>query len=125
MKNPTRGILLIVFTFALGLAPVLQAAGDRYAAAAFSPITGRYGYGNGYGTKGEAISRALRGCGRSDAATVWCRNEWIALAVSNQSKGGYGVSYAPPPAVARREALAQCRARNPDAHIVFCVSAFR
>jgi hypothetical protein len=125
MKNLTRGILLIVFAFALGLAPALQAASDRYAAVAFSPITGRYGYGNGYATKGEAISRALRECGRSDAATAWCRNEWIALAVSNQSTGGYGVAWAPTPAGARREALAQCRARNPDAHIVFCVSAFR
>jgi hypothetical protein len=124
MNNLIRGLLLIVFALALAIAPSLQAA-DRYAAVAFSPVTGRSGYGNGYATKADAISRAVRECGRSDAATAWCRNEWIALAVSNRSPGGYGMAWAPTAGRARREALAQCRSRNPDAHIVFCVSAFR
>jgi Domain of unknown function (DUF4189) len=124
MSNPLRFILLGVLAFGLGLTSIASAA-DRYAAVAFSPVTGRSGYGNGYATKAEAISRALRECGRSDAATAWCRNEWIALAVSNQSQGGYGVAWGPTASGARREALAQCRSRNPDAHIVFCVFAFR
>jgi hypothetical protein len=124
MRNPFRFILLGVLAFGLGLASIASAA-DRYAAVAYSTVTGQSGYGHGYATKAEAISRALRECGRSDAATAFCRNEWIALAVSNQSRGGYGVAWAPNAAGARREALAQCRTRNPDAHIVFCVSAFR
>ena len=58
MKNLTRGILLIVFALAIGLAPALEAAGDRYAAIAYSPKTGKWGYGANYSTKSEAIARA-------------------------------------------------------------------
>jgi hypothetical protein len=125
MKNLTRGILLIVIALALAAGPALQAAGDKYAAVAFSPSTGRWGYGNGYPTKAEATTRALAECGQSDAITAWCRNEWIALAISKQSPGGYGVAWAPTASGARQRALAECRARNPDARVIACVSAFR
>ncbi|MEN3370027.1 MAG: hypothetical protein V7609_2170 [Verrucomicrobiota bacterium] len=125
MKNLTRGILLIVMALALGLSPALQAAGDTYAAIAYSPSTGRYGYGNGYPTKSQAISRARRECGRSDARTNWCRNAWIALAISNQSPGGWGSSFGETPGIARSTAIAECLRRNPDAHVVVCVSSNR
>ena len=125
MKNLTRGILLIVFAFALGLAPALQAApGDRFAAIAYSPSTGRWGYGNNYPTKAAAIARAVRECGRRDAKTFWCRNAWGALALSDSAPGGYGWSWATTAAAARRGALRECRARNPDARVVVCVSAY-
>lgn len=125
MKNLTRGILLIVFVFALGLAPALQAApGDRFAAIAYSPRTGRWGYGNNYPSKSAAIARALRECGRGDAKTLWCKNSWGALAISNGSPGGYGWSYASTAAAARSGAIRQCLKFNPDAHVVVCVSAY-
>jgi hypothetical protein len=125
MKNFTRGILFIIVALALALGPALQAAGDVYGAVAFSPSTGRSGYGNGYPTKSQAIARARRKCGRSDAKTNWCKNSWIALAVSNQSAGGWGSAWGETPEIARTKALAECLARNPDAHIVLCVSAYR
>jgi len=124
MKNFTRGILLIVFALALGLAPALQAAGDRYAAIAYSPKTQRWGYGANYATKSEAIARAKRECGRSDARTNWCKNAWIALALSDQSPGGWGSSWGNTAEEARQGALRECRARNPDARVVVCVSAY-
>ncbi|HEY2139643.1 MAG TPA: DUF4189 domain-containing protein [Chthoniobacterales bacterium] len=124
MKNLIRGILLILFALALALAPSLQAAGDRYAAIAFSPRTLRWGYGANYATKGEAIARARRECGQSDARTNWCKNAWIALAVSDQSQGGWGSAWGETAQAARRAATRECLARNPDARIVLCVSAY-
>jgi serine/threonine-protein kinase len=124
MKNLTRGILVIVFALALGLAPALQAAGDRFAAIAYSPKTGRWGYGANYETKGEAIARARRECGRSDARTNWCRNAWIALAISDQSPGGWGSAWGETAQEARQAATRECLARNPDARVVLCVSAY-
>jgi len=124
MKNLTRGILLIAFAFALGLAPILQAAGDRYAAIAYSPKTNRWGYGANYATKSEAIARARRECGRSDAKTNWCKNAWIALAISDQAPGGWGSAWGETAEAAKQAARRECLARNPDARIVACVSAY-
>jgi serine/threonine-protein kinase len=126
MNNLTRGILIVVAAFALALAPALQAApGNTYAAIAYSPASGRWGYGNGYSTKSQAIARALRECGSRQARTNWCRNAWIALAVSDRSPGGWGSSWGATPGIARNAAIAQCRARNPDARVVVCVSSSR
>jgi serine/threonine-protein kinase len=125
MKNPTRGILLIIIALALGLGPALQAAGNTFAAIAYSPSTGRYGYGNGYPTKSQAIARARRECGSHDARTNWCKNAWIALAISDGSPGGWGSSWGATPEIARNGARAECLARNPDARVVFCVSSNR
>ena len=124
MRNLSRGILFAVIALALVIAPALQ-AGDVYAAIAYSPATNRWGYGQGYPTKSQAIARALRECGRRDARTNWCKNAWIALAVSNDSPGGWGSAWGETAAEARRAAIAECLARNPDAHIVVCVFAER
>jgi len=122
MRNLTRAILFLTVVFALAVSPSLQ-AGDVYAAIAYSPKTGQYGYGQGYATKGEAIARARRECGRKDAKTNWCKNAWIALAISDASPGGWGSAWGETADIARAKSLAECRARNPDARIVICVSA--
>ena len=122
MKNLTRGILSLII--ALALAPSLHAA-NSYAAVAYSPSTGQWGYGHGYPNQSQAISRARSECGQADARTFWCKNAWIALAISDRSPGGFGWAFAPTAAAARSRALAQCRARNPDARVVVCVSAYR
>jgi len=124
MKSLTRGILFTVIALALVIAPALQ-AGDVYAAIAYSPDSNRWGYGQGYPTKSQAIARALRECGRRDARTNWCKNAWIALAISNDSPGGWGSAWGETAAAARSAAIAECLARNPDAHVVVCVSAER
>jgi serine/threonine-protein kinase len=124
MKNLCRAILFVLIAVVIGLGPALQAAGDRYAAVAYSPKTGRWGYGANYPTKSEAIARAKRECGRSDARTNWCKNAWVALAISDQSPGGWGSSWGETAEAARQGALRECLARNPDAHVVVCVSAY-
>jgi hypothetical protein len=125
MKNLTRGILLIMITLAVGVGPALRAAGDTFAAIAYSPSTARYGYGNGYLTKSKALARARRECGSRDARTNWCKNSWIALAISDGSPGGWGSSWGATPEIARNGASAECLARNPDARVVVCVSSNR
>jgi hypothetical protein len=125
MKNLTRGILFIIIALALGLGPALQAAGDTFAAIAYSPKTGRYGYGNGYPTKSQAIARAKRECGSGNARTNWCKNAWIALAISDGSRGGWGSAWGATADLARDSARAECLARNPDARVVVCVSSNR
>ena len=125
MKNLSRAGLLILFALVLGLAPASQAApGDRYAAIAYSPESNRWGWGNNYPTKAEAIARALSECGRDDAKTNWCRNAWIALAISDKSPGGWGSAWGATPEAARKAARRECLARNPDARVVACVSAY-
>jgi Domain of unknown function (DUF4189) len=125
MKNLSRAVLLILFVLLLGLVPVLQAApADRYAAIAYSPSTNHYGYGTNYPTKGQAIARAKRECGRGATGTNWCKNAWIALAISDRSYGGWGSGWGTTPEAARQSARRQCLARNPDARVVVCVSAF-
>lgn len=122
MKNLTRVILFLII--ALAVAPSLQAA-DSYAAIAYSPSGNNWGYGQGYANKSEAIARARRECGRADAKASWAKNAWIALAISDRSRGGYGMAWATTAAGARSRALAQCRKFNPDARVVVCVSAYR
>ena len=123
MKNLTRGILLIVFALVLGMAQAAQ-ADDRYAAVAYSPKTGRWGYGANYQTKAEAIARAKKECGKSDAKTNWCKNAWIALAISDQSPGGWGSAWGETAEAARAAARRECLARTPDARVIVCVSAY-
>src|SRR4029077_18127094 len=125
MKNFSRAILLIVFALVLGLSPALQAApGDRYAAVAYSTSTYRWGFGDNYATKSEAIARALRECGSADARTSWCKNAWIALAISDRSPGGWGSGWGRTPRIARSSGRRECLIKNPDARVVGCVSAY-
>jgi hypothetical protein len=107
--------------------PQLQASGDRYAAVAFSPSTGQYGYGNGFATKGGAIERARQECGARDAVVKWTRNAWIALAVSSPTRSGYGYGWTWADTAGRARAAARdnCLEHNDDARVVVCVSAYR
>ena len=124
MKKLTLGILLMMIALAVAITPSLQ-AGDVYAAIAYSPSSNTWGYGNGYATKADALARARKECGHQDAKTNWCKNSWIALAVSKQSAGGWGSAWGETEAAARSAAIAECRKRNPDAHVVVCVAAAR
>lgn len=125
MRHIIRGILLAVIACILSTAVSVEAGPTRYAAIAYSPSTGLYGYGNGFSTKADAIERALQECGGRDARTNWCRNAWIALAISDSSPGGYGWAWATSAAGARRAARAKCLEENDDARVVLCVSAYR
>ena len=94
MKNLTRGILLVVITIAVVIGPALQAA-DTYAAIVFCTSSGSWGSASGAATKAEAIANAVAKCNcrDEDVRSNWCKNAWIALAISNQSKGGWGSAW--------------------------------
>ena len=87
--------------------------------------TGSWGAASGATTKADAIANAIAKCNCPDAdvRTNWCRNAWIALAISNQSKGGWGSAWGETPEIAKSKAMAECLARNPDAHVVLYVSS--
>ena len=124
MKNLTRGILLLVITIAIVIGPALQAA-DNYAAIVYCTSNDSWGAASGAATKADAIANALAKCNcpDEDVRTNWCRNAWIALAISNQSTGGWGSAWGETPEIAKSKAMAECLARNPDAHVVLYVSS--
>ncbi len=118
--------LLTIAACLLGTSGLVEAAGQNYYAAfAYSPRTGRYGYANGYTSVEEALYRARRECGSRDAVTKWARNAWLALAISDENPGGWGSSWATTADAARRAAKRNCRARNGDGRIVVLVHARR
>jgi hypothetical protein len=119
-----RRILLFLFALALGIGPSLHAqSDDLYAAIAYSPKTGKWGYGCNYTTKAEAIARAKSECGSKSARTNWCKNAWISLALSDRAAGGWGSSWGTTREEAEAGARRECLARNPDARIVVTVAA--
>jgi hypothetical protein len=128
MKPRLLAVALLLFAIAFGASTTsLQAGDDTYAAIAFSPSTGLYGFGNGFDNKDDAIEKALQECGGKDALTKWCRNAWIALAVSKKTASGYGYGWAwgETAGEARHAALENCRAHNPDAQLMLCISSER
>ena len=124
MKKLGRGILLLGVSLVLVIVPALRAAdtdANTYGAIAYHQATHTWAYSTKAATKEEAIAEALRKCGHSQAKTNWCRNSWIALAVS--STHGWGSAWAVTPQDARKKSIDECFAHenNPDAHVVVCV----
>jgi serine/threonine-protein kinase len=79
------------------VALLLGAAGaaraDAFAAIAYSPHTGQYGYWYGADCLATAKNGALQGCNARDAqVVVTVENGWAALAVNNNGGYGYGWS---------------------------------
>lgn len=103
--------------------------GQTYAAIAYSPSTGKYGYGNGYRSRFAAEREALWQCPQSDAKVVgWVCNGFLALAVGDDN--GYGIGYSYNAGAnngsAMNRALADCRkhtSKNP--HIAICICSVR
>ena len=125
-----------VTTMALALAGMLSLAGewrsdviyfdgDTYAAIAYSPATGRYGYAYNHGSRRSAENAALRHCKADDARIVtWVHNGFCALAIGDdRSRWGTGWSYGDGATntSAKRRALDECGRRTTGPRIVVCV----
>lgn len=90
MTTPRRtavASLVAVALLTLAAAQPPRAEADpcshRFAAIAYSPCTGRYGYAFGQGCRAEADAEAVANCGAADARPVaWVENGWVALARS-------------------------------------------
>ncbi|MCE9534661.1 MAG: DUF4189 domain-containing protein [Planctomycetes bacterium] len=66
---------------------------DTYAAVAYSPKTGKYGYAWNWRSRAQAERVALANCIEADAKVVgWVKAGWLVLAVSDDND--YGVGYA-------------------------------
>jgi hypothetical protein len=104
---------------------VIYFYGSTYAAIAYSPATGKFGYGYNCGSRASAEAMALNNCPAADARIVtWVNNGFCSLALGdNKSRWGTGYSWGAGATntAARNTALANCRARTSGARIVLCV----
>jgi serine/threonine-protein kinase len=67
---------------------------DRYAAIAYSPKTGKFGYAWNWGSRSQAESQALSECKADDAKVVgWVKGGWLALAVADDNAYATGYEY--------------------------------
>lgn len=67
---------------------------DRYAAVAYSPTTGKFGYAWNWGSRSQAESVALQNCKADDAKVVgWVKGGWLVLAVAEDKAYGVGYTY--------------------------------
>ena len=91
-------------------APTASAQG-YVAAIAFSQSTGKIGYtAREARTEEHAKMLAVRSCGAPDAKVwMWAQNEWVAIAVSDDSPGTAGFAHGRSSDEAQRLALQQCQ----------------
>jgi hypothetical protein len=83
-----------VFTPKAPARDVIEIDPDRYAAVAFSPSTGKYGYGWNCGSLGQAERIALSYCQEPDAKVIsWVRFGWSVLVISEDDAYGHATSY--------------------------------
>jgi hypothetical protein len=95
-----------------------------YAAIAYSPATGKYGNSYNYTTLAEAQRRALSHCPAKDArVVVWSKNGYCALATGKD--GLYGWGYGSTAKEAQTHAMAECKKRTTDCHILQTVYSGR
>ena len=114
MKHLSRRLFLtlaLVFIASV-LAPAQATAADLYAAIAYSPSTGKYGYAYGKGSRAAAENAARAYARAGDARiAIWCKNAWCALALSNPS-GAWGAAWGNSKAEASNAALRNCPSRG-------------
>ena len=104
---------------------------DTYAAIAYSPATGKYGYANDCYSREIAERTALRYCVADDARIVgWVCNGFVALAVGKvEADGAWGTGISNDArasnTTAKSRALAACKQRDATAKIKLCVCSVK
>jgi hypothetical protein len=122
-------ILLIVVSAGLSLAQdkTITINGLSYAAIAYSPSTGKYGYSCNLRSRALAEKIALEKCDAEDARIVtWVNKGFVALAVgSDKSCWGVGWSYGNGASNTKAKdfALEDCKKRTTDVHIAIALSS--
>ncbi len=119
----TAGSLLVLAN--QGRADLIEFDDDTYAAIAYSPATGKWGYAYDCDSRSSAEEAALSRCKAPDACIVtWVHNGFCALALGDdKSHWGVGWSFGDGASnvSARNRALAECRQRTTGARLVLCV----
>ena len=108
-------------------ADVIAIDETSYAAIAYSPATGQYGYAYNYRSRSAAENAALRNCRGSDARIVaWVNNGFCSLALGD-SQSCWGACRSYGSGASTREAngfaLRECNSRTGGARIVVCLSS--
>lgn len=128
--------LVIAVLIAASLLPPCVSAGenrsisissDSFAAIAYSPATGKYGYAYDRRSRAAAEDGAMRDCGADDARIAcWINKGFCALALGNE-KSCWGVGWTYGNGAnsdgARNYALEDCRNRTSGAHIALSLSS--
>jgi hypothetical protein len=105
------------------LAAQKAAAGDTYAAIAYSTVNGYSGYGNRYPSRASAEERALQECGESCEIVMWVRNQCAVLVTG--AGNGFGSFRSADEDEAVAGAIAQCEQYTTDCtNIVMACSAY-
>jgi hypothetical protein len=100
---------------------------DSFAAIAYSPSTGEFGYAHSYEDRESAEKAALDACSPKDARIVcWINNGFCALALGDD-KSAWGVGYEYAGGASNTDAMAtavaECKKRTTGAHVALCLSS--
>jgi Domain of unknown function (DUF4189) len=97
---------------------------DYFAAIAYSPSTGQYGYSYDYTNLAAAKQAALSRCKIPDAeVVVWAKNGYCALAAGKGT--GYGGAWGATAAQARANAVVESKKHTSDSKVLVCVFSGR
>ena len=127
IQRVRRFVLLVACAAAAAFllaSPAAARADDMYAAIAYSPKTGVFGYGFKFDYRKEAEQKALDECKADDAlVVVWVKNGWCSLAAGDDDPSiiGYGDNQDRDEAI--KTALAECRKLTAKVHSVISVSS--
>jgi hypothetical protein len=107
IRNVALAVVLSTVAALSSAAPAHAAPGDTFAAIAFSPNTGHYGYAYGAQSQSRAELRALSECDRDDGQVlVVVKNGYAALVVG--ADGSYGYAWGSSQDIAEGIALRKC-----------------
>jgi serine/threonine-protein kinase len=128
-------LLPVIALFAIGGLAAVSRASDStieidsrsYAAIAYSPATGKYGYSYDHRSRSNAEKAALEKCGAEDAQIAcWIKRGFCALALGDD-KTCWGVGWryggGSSNTDAKDTAMKECGNRTTGAHIVLCLSS--
>lgn len=114
-------------TAARATASTIEINGHSFAAIAYSPATGKYGYAYNHRSRSAAEKAALDQCGAEDARIVcWVNRGFCALALGDDKTcWGVGWQYGGGSSNddAKKTALDECGKRTTGAHIAVCLSS--
>lgn len=115
-RSAIASAMLFMVLFSL-IQPALAVVSDpcSYAAVAYSPSTGHYGYVYNYYSRSEAERAALSEVSDKDARIVgWVNDGWLVLAIGDNKAHGVGWEFGDGAlnTTAARRAIAECEKQN-------------
>ncbi len=119
-------LVLAGLTFLTAMPPVqAQPPNTTYwAAFAYSPSTGKYGYTYGWLAQSNAKRAALKNCKAVDAKLIAVVGNYYLALAKGDDETVYGYGYSTDAADAKAIALRECRKRTSNCYIAFCVHSW-